>query len=88
MREVFEMKRKIIERLIAKDMFTTLIGRKYFWGFEYVKGSTDLFIYDGNNRISKDKIDSYKEMLESFTAISDQAIPKNERDRFLEKFLK
>lgn len=80
--------RKIIERLIAKDMFTTLIGRKYFWGFEYVKGSTDLFIYSGENRISKDNINAYKEMLENFARIAGNELPKLERDRFLEKFLK
>ena len=80
--------RKIIEQLIAKDMFTTLIGRKYFCGFEYVKGSTDLFIYSGENRISKDNINAYKEMLENFARIAGNELPKLERDRFLEKFLK
>ena len=80
--------RQIIDKLIQDDMFTSLIGRKFFWGFEYVRDSKDLFIYDGHNRISKDMISFAQEFAEKIVMVGGAEITKRERDRFLEKFLK
>jgi len=80
--------RQIIDKLIQDDMFTSLIGRKFFWGFEYVRDSKDLFIYDGHNRISKDMISFAQEIAEKIVMVGGAEITKRERDRFLEKFLK
>jgi hypothetical protein len=80
--------RQIIDKLIQDDMFTSLIGRKFFRGFEYIKDSKGLFIYDGQNRISKDMISFAQELAERIVMVGGKEIIKRERDRFLEKFLK
>lgn len=89
MREVFEMnQRKIIAQFTRENRFYGLVGRNYFWGWQYVSGSSDLFIYDNTNRISKDEIRFAQEFAETFVSLGGKEIKKPERDRFLERFLK